>query len=181
MHDIAALQRAIQASSTFASLPANLVARVAAIGHHVRYEADDTIYEVGAPADAIYLVLQGHVEHAFEPGVVGVEDLTRVVGAGAIFGWSALLQNPPGGDLQRRLAKTVSRGPSEILVIPAQALMDILESAPDVKQAVVRNLLDMVRDVYGFAGFVKVRDCFVAARLPSSPTDVAKDYDTFAF
>ena len=150
MNDSAAIERIIQASVPFAALPAAIVTRIADIGHTVDYKEGDTIYDAGAPADVVYLLLHGQVEHVFTPGVVGTSDPLRLVVPGGLFGWSALLTNQPGNDLARRLAKTVSRDDSRILVIPAQPLMDILASAPDAKLAVVRRLLDMVRDVYGF-------------------------------
>jgi CRP-like cAMP-binding protein len=181
MNDSAAIESIIQASVPFAALPAPLVTRIAHIGHTVDYKGGDTIYDAGAPADALFLLLHGQVEHVFTPGLVGASDPLRLVGPGGLFGWSALLTNQPGKDLGRRLAKTVSRDDSQVLVIPARPLMDILASAPDAELAVVRSLLDMVRNVYGFAGFVKVHDHFVPAHLPSSATDAPKDYDTFAF
>ena len=175
------LQRAVQGAAPFESLPANLAARVAQLGRVVSYAAGKTIYDVSAPAEALYLVLQGEVEHTFDAGVAGASDPVRIVGAGGVFGWSALLRNQHGQDLRRRLAKAASRSRSEILVIPAEPLMQLLQSAPDAKQRVVRSMLDMVREVYGFAGFVKVHDHFVPARLSSSAADGPKDYDTFAF
>ena len=173
--------RALRASAPFEALPDAMLAAIAAIGHRRTYRTGETIYEVGSPADRIYLILGGQVEHSFDPGLALAADLVKIVGQGAVFGWAALLKGRPDAEPRYRLARTVSLGDADVLIIDAAQLMALLDSNPPVRDDVMARFTAMVRHLYGFAGFVKVGDHFVPAAIPSSDPGTLQEYETFAF
>ena len=146
------------------------------------YHAGETIYEVDAAADDIYVVMEGEVEHALDPGLAVATQLVKVVGPGNIFGWAALFKTTPGAAPRTRLAKTVSLGDTEVLAINAQALFDVLgQSEKGTREQVMTRFASMVTRMYGFAGFVKVQGKLVPARIAASDSAAPLEYDTFAF
>lgn len=175
------ITRVLQTSTPFESLPASMLASIAAIGRPAHYGAGQTIYEVGSPAEAIYLILRGQVEHSFDPGVAAASQLVKIVGPGAVFGWAALLKTPAGAAPPHRLARTVSVGDSDVLVLDALELVALLDTLSGAKQDVMGRFASMVRHLYGFAGFVKVGDKLVPAAISSSESGSPRGYDTFGF
>ena len=175
------ITRVLQASTPFETLPASLLASIAAIGRPAHFRAGETIYEVGSPAETIYLILRGQVEHSFDPGIAAASQLVKIVGPGAVFGWAALLKTPVGAAPPHRLARTVSVGDSDVLVLDALELVAVLDTLPGAKQGVMGRFASMVRHLYGFAGFVKVGDKLVPAAISSSESGSPRDYDTFGF
>lgn len=171
----------LKSSDPFASLPESLLAKIAAVGRPMSYHAGETIYELGSAADDIFLILNGAIEHSFDPDIAATPELVKTVGSGAVFGWASLAKGPPDAEPRQRLAKTLSLGDSDVLLIDAQQLIAILDSTAGAKQNFMDRLTSMVRHLYGFAGFVKVHDKFVPAYIPSSDPSVPHDYDTFAF
>lgn len=172
----------LKTSAPFESLANELLQRIAILGRPMRYRAGETIYEVDAAADDIYVVMEGEVEHAFDPGLAVATQLVKVVGPGNIFGWAALFKDPPGAAPRTRLAKTVSLRDTEVLAINAQALIDVLGQGPSgTREQVMARFASMVTRMYGFAGFVKIKGKLVPAHIATSDSAVPLEYDTFAF
>ena len=172
---------ALQASRPFEALPAPLLAEVAAIGRVRHCRPGETIYEAGAPADAIYLVIRGEVEHALDPAAAASPQAVQRVGPGVVFGWAALIEMPSDDAPRLRLARAESIGESDVVALQAAELQAVLAAHPDIGQDVMRRFAQMVRQQYGFTGFVKVGDHFVPATIPASDSPEPRDYDTFAF
>ncbi len=171
----------LRLSVPFAALPDALLVRISTLGRRAHYRDREPIYDAGSAAEHIYVVLAGKVEHSFDPGRAVARDLVKIVGPSAVFGWGALLKPPSGNEPPIRLAKTTSLGESEVLIIDAGQLMAALDAEPGAKEAVLSRFASMVRHLYGFAGFVKVRDQFVPAHIRATDPGTAHDYDTFAF
>ncbi len=171
----------LRLSVPFAALPDALLDRISILGRRAHYRDRETIYDAGSAAEHIYVVLAGKVEHSFDPGRAVAKDLVKIVGPAAVFGWGALLKAPSGNEPPIRLAKTTSLGESDVLIIDAGQLMQVLDAEPGAKEAVLSRFASMVRHLYGFAGFVKVRDQFVPAHIPATDPGTSHDYDTFAF
>ena len=181
MSTIPSATEMLRLSVPFAALPDALLDRISALGQRAHYRDREAIYDAGSAAEHIYVVLAGKVEHSFDPGRAVAKDLVKIVGPAAVFGWGALLKASTGNEPPIRLAKTTSLGESEVLIIDAGQLMRVLDSEPGSKEAVLSRFASMVRHLYGFAGFVKVRDQFVPAHIPATDAGTSHDYDTFAF
>jgi len=172
----------LRTSAPFEALSQELLQRIAALGRPVHYRAGETIYEVNTAADDIYVVVEGEVQHAFDPGLAVATQLVKIVGRGAIFGWAALFKDSPSTAPRTRLAKTTSLRDTDVLAINAQALTDVLDQGPTgTREEVMRRLASMVTRTYGFAGFVKVRGKLVPAHIAASGSAAPLEFDTFAF
>ncbi len=171
-------------SPPFESLSHDVLQRIAALGRSVRYRAGETIYEINTPADDIYVVIEGEVEHALDPGLAVATQLVKVVGPGSIFGWAAVFRESPSPSPapRTRLAKTVSLRDAEILAIDAKALLGVLAECPSgTLEQVMSRFATMVTRMYGFAGFVKIGGKLVPARIAASDSATPLEFDTFAF
>ena len=108
----------------------DLLRRIAALGKPVSCTADETIYDVGGPADDIYIVVSGQVEHELAPGAHARRPL-KVLSAGDVFGWAALLEKYP-----HRLAKAVCKEAALLVRINGNELLRMFESEPDTGDVV---------------------------------------------
>lgn len=120
----------------------SMLRQIAALGRRESYDAGALIYDVGAKAEDIMIIVSGKVELAFEPGVearVPVQELKP----GDVFGWAALLKNP-----SQRLAKAACREPCEIIRINAEGLLTVLETEPDAGDVVMSRFAAMITRDY---------------------------------
>jgi ABC-type nitrate/sulfonate/bicarbonate transport system permease component len=101
-----------------------LLARIAAIARPASYAAGARIYGADEAANDIFVVVSGRAEHVFKPEVGAREPLKRVE-RGGLFGWAGLLLGQT-----RRLATVNAAGPTEVLRIDTEALVQLLESEP---------------------------------------------------
>jgi len=176
------LVAALRASAPFEPLPEELLRRIAALGRRMSFRAGEPIYAVGSPADDVFVVLRGEVEHAFGPGRVSAADLVHTVGPGNVFGWASLLKDAPGHEHRTRLATTVNHTDSEVIAIDAEALIELLKECPaNTLEDVRRRFATIVTQMYGLAGFVNVRGALVPAHIAGSSAASSPQFDTFPF
>lgn len=128
----------LKSTAPFKPLSNELLGRIADCAIVERIAKGEVIYRVGEPANDIYVVSSGQVEHALGPGVEATV-LVKVVGRGDVIGWAALLK-----DRSRRLAKTTALEDSELLKIDGTRFMDILGAQPDVAQDVLARCAKMI-------------------------------------
>jgi signal transduction histidine kinase len=87
---------ALEASETFAGLPAADLAALAGMAEERTFEPGSAIFCEGQAADHLYLVIEGKVALEKEIGLGRRGEPRRatvdVVGCGAVFGWSALVE-----------------------------------------------------------------------------------------
>ena len=116
----------------------DLLRRIAHAGRRVRCDALQVLYEVDDIADDLYIIVSGEVRHTLGPGAQAKEP-TRVLKAGDVFGWAALLEKTP-----RRLARVVCTAPTEIVRIGGEALLRVLASDPDIGDVVMSRFATMI-------------------------------------
>ncbi|HEU4921825.1 MAG TPA: ABC transporter permease subunit [Burkholderiales bacterium] len=130
---------ALRASTPFRDVSDRLLARMAAIARPARYAAGERVYHAGDPADDIFVVVSGRVDHVFKPEVGAHEPLKRMT-RGGVFGWAGLLLGQT-----RRLATVTATEPAEVLRIDTEALMAALESEPLEGGRVMERFAGMIQ------------------------------------
>ncbi len=120
----------------------DMLRRIAALGKRMSCDKGARIYDVGDAADNIYIIVSGKIEHALEPGAQARRPL-KVLGAGDVFGWAALLDKYP-----HRLARAVCLEPGQIISINGNELLRILESDPDTGDVVMSRFATMITHDY---------------------------------
>ena len=104
----------------------------------VYFKAGELIYERGARADEVFVVMSGRVQHLLGPGA-GATNLMRDLQPGEVFGWAALLKGQP-----YRLARATALEDTECLVIDGNELLRILESDPETGNVVMSRFATMI-------------------------------------
>ena len=105
-----------------------------------------TLYEIGDPADDLYVLESGRVEFR-----IGREDRTQQAGfmlrRGEIFGWAALLEDHP-----RRIARAACMEPSVLLRIDGARALELLQADPLSGYHVMRQLSQLITHQFTSAG-----------------------------
>jgi CRP-like cAMP-binding protein len=171
----------LKSSIPFRVLPDDILRQIIDTAQRAQFASGDVIYEVGADADVIYVIVSGEVEHAFDPREAVATTLVKIVGPGAVFGWAALLKEQPSHEPRHRLAKTTCLQPTVALIITARALTGVLDPYPALRQQVMDGFKTMVSREYGFVGLVKVRDRFVEGRVGDTDSGTPVSYDSYGF
>jgi CRP/FNR family transcriptional regulator, cyclic AMP receptor protein len=113
---------------------------VLALGFERRLSSGDTLFELGAEADRLFLVRRGRLALTLPMQVYGQprEILVEERQAGQTVGWSALI--PP-----HRFTLTAKAViDTEVLEIAGRALLEHFASRPDTGYAVTRNVAAVV-------------------------------------
>lgn len=132
MNDLAQIEKVIllRSAAPFSHCRAEEVIRIAAIASERRFAANEVIYEVNDPADALYCVVRGEVRLDVADG-----DQGRVAGPGETFGVLGILSGRLRGSSARAVAPTVA------LVINAEDFFDLLSNNIDIVRALFREIL----------------------------------------
>jgi CRP-like cAMP-binding protein len=127
-------------SELFAGLTDAEAEAIESLGALTRLNGGDTLFDLGAAADNLYLIVQGRVALTMPMTVRsrGQDVLVEERGPGQTVGWSALI--PP----HRFTLKAAAPLATEILAIPRTALSAHLESHPAVGYRVARNVAAVV-------------------------------------
>lgn len=133
--DIYVLQSsALKVSELFKSASDATIARLDALVRREEHEGQSTLYDVGDPADDLYILESGRVEF-----VIGREDRTSLAGfmlrKGEVFGWAALLEDHP-----RRIAKAACMEKSTLLRLNGEEVLRVLADDPASGYLVMREL-----------------------------------------
>jgi ABC-type nitrate/sulfonate/bicarbonate transport system permease component/CRP-like cAMP-binding protein len=115
-----------------------LLAEIAGLARHDAFEPGRVIYRAGDPADDVYIVVSGRVEHRLEPSAQAQASV-KIVAADEVFGWAALLMNQP-----RRLAETVALERTEVIRLNGNALIALFERDPDSGDVVMSRFATMI-------------------------------------
>jgi len=116
-----------------------LLRRVVKLGRRTRYGAGERIYTAGDASDDIHIVISGAVEHVFSPGI-GAQESQKRMGRGGVFGWAGLLLGQT-----RRLATVTATEPTEVVRLPTEDLVKLLESEPLEGAAVMERFASMIQ------------------------------------
>lgn len=137
--DIFVLQSsALRACELFKGISDATIGRLDALARREEHGLSTTLYEIGDPADDLYILESGRVE--FE---IGREDRTRMAGfmlrKGEMFGWAALLQDQP-----RRIARATCMEPSALLRLKGEDVLEVLADEPSEGYLVMRQLSTLI-------------------------------------
>jgi CRP-like cAMP-binding protein len=130
----------LQNVDVFSYVATDQLAFVAAITEEVSYLENDTIYEVGEPSDALYLVLKGKVRlHR------GDEEITTAGEREAIGTWALF-------DDQPRVATATAAEDSRLLRIDRDEFLELLSDHTEITQAVLKNIAERMRGLINRVG-----------------------------
>src|SRR5258705_4872156 len=80
----------LRETTPFGEAPGALLARIARLARFARYGAGARLYSPNDPADDIFVVASGRVEHELDPQI-GAREAGNRVARGAGIGWTRLL------------------------------------------------------------------------------------------
>ena len=131
-------QSALSAAELLAGISAPTLQALTELAKTEQFEAGRALYDVGDPADDLFILETGRVEF-----LIGRDERVSPAGfmlrKGEVFGWAALLDNQP-----RRIARATCLEPSQILRINGKAALRVLESDPASGYLVMRRLSALI-------------------------------------
>ena len=130
---------ALRAAPLFAGLADADLERLAATVQRQGLSAGDLLIREGDPGDAMFVVVSGELEVTKRAGAT--EQPLAHVGPGAIQGEIAALQGT------ERQASVRAVTDVEVLRIPREGLLALLDSGPDAALALVRTVLERLRSL----------------------------------
>ncbi len=129
---------ALKVSELFKGASDATIARLDALARREEHESLSTLYDLGDPADDLYILESGRVEF-----VIGREDRTSLAGfmlrKGEVFGWAALLDDHP-----RRIAKATCIEKSALLRLNGDEVLKVLADEPASGYVVMRQLSTLI-------------------------------------
>lgn len=147
----------------FQTVPTALMASIAKLARLRSYARGDMIYQRGDRADDIYIVASGSVNHALQTEEGG-RVMEKVMRAGDVFGWAAVLTGRPG-----RMATTTCLERTELLKIPGEALMELIKQSPDAGDVVMSRFATMITREFSAPQAVAARvPKFSASKTPAA-------------
>jgi CRP-like cAMP-binding protein len=126
------LVKALRTVPDFAALDDHTLLRIAGASVNLFWRTGSTIFEKGAPSEALYIVLSGAVSIS-EP-VDGEEREISRVDPGNSFGELSLMLRTT----HKRTARAVED--TELLVVPASSFEELVASNPDLEALFRRRL-----------------------------------------
>ena len=142
----------LRSAAPFQEASEALLRRVAAVARGTRHAAGERIYSAGDRAEEIFIVAAGRVEHVFGPGISAQDSIKRM-GSGGVFGWAGLLLGQT-----RRFASATALEPTELLRVPTEELVRLLETDPVEGNAVMERFATMIQQDFSVPALLaKVR------------------------
>ncbi len=129
---------ALHATQLFKGVSDATLRALEAIARRESHPEAARLYEIGDPADDLYVLESGRVEF-----LIGREERTHQAGfmlrRGEAFGWAALLEGHP-----RRIARAACMEPSVLLRIDGKRALELLEADPLSGFHVMRQLSHLI-------------------------------------
>ncbi len=144
---VALLKRAMP----FQMVSDEMLAAIAALGKHRSYARGDVVYEVNDPADTIFVVASGSVQHSLSTGVEAAT-LEKNMKSGDVFGWAAVMEEP-----RKRLARTMCLERTELVAIDGGALIGLFKANPAVGDVVMSRFATMITKEFTVSDTVAAR------------------------
>ncbi len=110
--------------SIFRNLTGEQLAQIVPLIEPCRYARDEYIFEQGAPAESLYIVVQGEVNIRYKAYDGPVMSVARV-GPGGVFGWSAALGRA------NYTSSAVCTEDSQVFRIGGRSLRRLFEQDPE--------------------------------------------------
>ena len=150
----AELLRAMAESPLFCALKPGVLELVALRGQTRAYDAGESVFEAGEPADRFFLVVKGRVK-VFRLSPKGEEQVLHAYGPGMTFGEAAMWA---GG---RFPAYSQALEPSALFILPRAALRSAFAANPDLAIGMMAGLSQKLR------GFVQLVDDLSLKEVPA--------------
>lgn len=135
-----------------------MLRRIAGIAQTQACKRGRTLYNIGDPADDVYIVKTGQVEHMLDTGAQASMQ-TKIIAPGEVFGWAAILQGQ-----QTRLAKSICLDDCQLLKINGRELKDLLASEPAAGDVVMSRFASLITTDFTVPGSV-----FEVPRIAAGP------------
>jgi MFS family permease len=121
---------ALRTSETFAALGETELRVLALCAKEAEYAPDEVVFEEGQKGDALYIILEGHVELAS----VEEKKTLQALGPGGVFGEHALFTEEP----YSLTAVTISQ--ARMLILEREMFLELIQVYPNISLSLLRNL-----------------------------------------
>jgi CRP-like cAMP-binding protein len=138
MIDARAVTDTLAAVPLFGGLDADALERVAHGLKSRRFRRGETIFHLGDPGDALFIVASGLVKITL-PSETGDEAILATLRPGDFFGELALLDGAP------RSATAIAIEPTETFVLPRDRFRDLISAEPAIRDALFAQLARELR------------------------------------
>lgn len=130
----------IEKTDLLRGLPEDEAARVLALARAVSVPSGTVLFQLGAEADHLYLVVRGRIDLTLPMRIRDREEdvLLEEKGPGETLGWSGLI--PP----HRFTLKAKAAMETELLALPRAALLAHFDANPAVGLEVTRNVAAVI-------------------------------------
>lgn len=132
------IQAKLQNAMPFYTAPSSLLQKIAEISTLIAYKSGELIYELGDPADDVYVVSRGSVRHTLGKHAGAKKD-EKILHVGGVFGWAAVLESE-----DKRLAKTVCEEDCEVIRIDGPGLIRLLKTDPEIGDVCMSRFATMI-------------------------------------
>ena len=129
---------ALRRCPLFAPCPDGVLTAVGRRLRHRHFRRNEVIFHQGDPGDALHVITGGSVKIVL-PSAEGDEAIIATLQPGDFFGELALLDGEP------RSATAVAVEPSETLSLPRDALHELVERHPELRDALFSALAMLLR------------------------------------
>ncbi|HSH22262.1 MAG TPA: Crp/Fnr family transcriptional regulator [Candidatus Caenarcaniphilales bacterium] len=150
----------------FEHADAGVLRSVAAGLRRRRFRRNEVIFHQGDPGDSLHIVGTGAVKIVL-PSAEGEEAIIATLRAGDFFGELSILDGAP------RSATATALEPSETLVLPRSAFLQLLDRDPDLRNALLAGLARELRRLTSHVEELHFLD--LAGRLAMRLTRLAND------
>lgn len=155
----------------FERADASIIESIASGLRRRRFRRNEVIFHQGDPGDSLHIVASGAVKIVL-PSAEGEEAIIATLRPGDFFGELALLDGAP------RSATATALEPSDTLVLPRQVFLDLLDTMPGLRNALLAGLAKQLRRLTGHVEELHFLD--LAGRLAMRLTRLARDTDPAA-
>jgi CRP/FNR family transcriptional regulator len=161
-------------SEVFRSLDETELARLASACRERTYGAGELVFLRGDPGDCLYIVVSGAVAVSLASDA-GRDVLLAVLGPGKSFGELAVVDGGP------RVATVTARQRTVLVVVPRQAVTDVMARQPSVMSALLTSMAALVRRLDEQACDAALLDLprrvekYLAAAARTSSSDRSRD------
>ncbi len=151
----------------FSDLNHEELAHVAGVVQLRSLAKDETIFNAGDPADAVYIIATGKVKIVVT-STDGRDFILTILGAGQVFGEMALLESAP------RSAAVITASQVDVLTIRRKDFHQMLTSTPSISRKLLAILSRRLRRANSKMESLAYMD--VAGRLARYLLDLARDH-----
>jgi CRP-like cAMP-binding protein/HEAT repeat protein len=154
---------ALEGVSVFSQSDVDDIAAVAAVAREVRFRAGERIYSQGDPGDALYVIVEGSVDHIRDG-----EHVMRMQ-AKETFGDVSLLDGAP------RPTDVVAVEDTRVLVIDRRDFLDLLADRPELLTGFFRAVSQQIRTLIDLPATRQSGELLESAPPPDLPPTTTKE------